>query len=99
MFANFIKENKLICVNSLPLTEGLITRSRKYDKEVKQSTIDFYVVCERVLPYVKSMKIDNGKVHMLTNYSNVDKEGRAINSDHFPMSMEINLTSAPVKKK
>ena len=98
MFANFIKENKLICVNSLPLTKGLITRSRKCEKEVKQSTIDFYVVCERVLPYVKSMKIDNGKVHMLTNYSNVDKEGRAINSDHFPMSMEINLTSAPVKK-
>ena len=89
----------MICVNSLPLSEGLITRSRKCAGEVKQSTIDFYVVCVRVLPYVNSMKIDNGKVHMLTNYSNIDKDGIAVNSDHFPLAMEVNIEAAPIKKK
>ena len=58
----FLKENSLICVNSLPLTEGLITRQRKLLGDIKASTIDFYVICERVLPYVQYMKIDNGKI-------------------------------------
>ena len=33
----------------------------------KKSTIDFYVVCESVLPHIKRMKIDNGIEHTLTN--------------------------------
>ena len=99
LFSDFLKENKLTCVNSLPLTEGLITRKRKLLNEVKQSTIDFYVVCERVAPYVQSMKIDNGKHHKLTNFSNTDKEGKAVSSDHYPLTMNVKLESAPVKRK
>ena len=53
-----------MCVNSLPLTKGLITRSRVYLGEEKKSTIDFYVVCERVIASVKCMQIDNGKDHI-----------------------------------
>ena len=98
LFSEFLKENSLTCVNSLPLTEGLITRKRKLLNEVKQSTIDFYVVCERVVPYVHNMKIDNGKHHMLTNFSNTDKEGKTVNSDHYPLTMNVKLESVPVKK-
>ena len=72
MFELFLNQNKLICVNTLPLTQGLITRSRKLINEVKQSTIDFYVVCERVLPHVTCMTIGNGNNHILTNYFNVN---------------------------
>ena len=68
LFENFLKENKLTCVNSLPLTEGLITRKQKCLEEIKASIIDFYVVCESVLPYVQNMKFNYGKDHMLTNF-------------------------------
>ena len=95
LFATFINENKLICVNSLPVTEGVITRSRTYLGVEKNSTIDFYVVCERVQAFVKSMKIDNGKKHMLTNY----KHGfAAVNSDHRPLIMNVQLEVPPTKK-
>ena len=87
----YFSENQLTCVNSLPITQGLITRPRKCFNEVKQSTIIFYVVCQRVLPFVLSMKIDDGKKHILTNFNNTDKEGKTVHSDHFPLTMEVKL--------
>ena len=99
LFSEFLRENKLICVNSLPITQGLITRSRKCLNEIKESTIDFYVVCERVLPFVSSMNIDNGKKHILTNFKNTDKEDQAVHYDHFPLTVEVKLAAVPEKKK
>ena len=99
LFSDFLRENKLTCVNSLPITQGLITRSRKCLNELKESTIDFYVVCERVLPFVLSMNIDNGKKHILTNFNNTNREGIAVHSDHFPLTMEVKLEAFPDKKK
>ena len=99
LFELFLKQNKLICFNSLPLAQGLITRSIKLLNEVKQSTIDFYVVCERVLPHVTYMKIGNGRNHYLTNFHNLDSAGKPVNSDHFPLHMEVKLESEPAKKE
>ena len=63
LLAEFVKENNLTCVNSLELTEGVVTRIKNVSGKKQQSTIDFYVVCERVLPFVTSMKIENGREH------------------------------------
>ena len=98
MFEVFLKQNQLTCVNSLPLAQGLITRSRKLLNEVKESTLDYYVVCERVLPYVTYMKIDNGKNHILTNFLSSDSDRGAVNSDHYPLTIEVKLESKPIKK-
>ena len=95
----FLEENKLICVNSLPLTKGLITRKRRYLDETRQSTIDFYVVCDKVLPYVSSMEIVNDKKHNLTNYSLLNKKSEAISSDHAPLIMEVKLEARAVQKE
>ena len=84
----FLKENRLTCVNGLPITEGVITRSRKYLGVEKKSTIDFYVVCERVLTFVKSLKIEDGKDHILTKYK---KGVNAVNSDHKQLVIEVLL--------
>ena len=61
----------------------------------KKSTIDFYVVCECVLTFVKSMKIDDGKEHILTNYK---KGAKAVDSDHKPLVMNVMLEVTPVKR-
>ena len=98
LLQSFLKENRLTCVNSLPLTQGLITRSRTYKGKVKESTIDFYVVCERVLPLVTSMKICDDKEHKLTNYSMLNDKNEAVNSDHAPLVMEVKLEANPAKK-
>ena len=83
-------------MNSLPLTKGLITRSRVYLGVEKKSTIDFYVVCERVLASVKCMQIDNGKDYILTNYR---RGVKAVNSDHKPLVLDVMLEVPPTKKQ
>ena len=65
----------------------------------EKSTIVFFVVCQRVLPFVKCMEIDNGKNHMLTNYIHTIGEGRTVNSDHLPLKMNVDLQAFPCKKE
>ena len=84
----------LTCVNSLDITKGLKTRSRKVLNETKESTIDFFVVCEHVLPFVTKMEIDNHKNHTLTNF----KQGEdSVDSDHLPLVMNVNLETVTKK--
>ena len=99
LFQSFLQENKLTCVNSLPITKGLITRSRKHLGEIRESTIDFYVVCERVLPLVKSMQVIDDKEHKLTNNSMMNDKNEAVSSDHAPLVIEVKLESIPTVKE
>ena len=98
LFQTFLEENKLICVNSLTLTKGLITRRRRYLNEIRESAIDFYVVCDHVLPLVKHMEILNHTEHNLTKYSNNKEKPQAVSSDHAPLIMEVKLEIVPSKK-
>ena len=95
LFQMFLKGNILVCVNTLPLTKGLITWRRRYLNEIQESTIDFYVVCESVIPFVKHMEILNHTDHNITRYSTNEK---AVSSDHAPLLMEVTLESVPTKK-
>ena len=45
------------------------------------------------------MEIDNGKNHILTKYTNIQTEGKTVNSDHLPFEMEVELQEFPCKKE
>ena len=52
-FEQFLKEHKhLTVVNSLPLCSGNITRRRNTINGTQESILDFYVVCDKMLPLV-----------------------------------------------
>ena len=70
---------------------GLITRRRVKDGKVEESALDFFVVCNLVLPYVTRMVIDESKKYVLTNYHLAKVSGKAIDSDHFTEYMDVNL--------
>ena len=91
LLAEFVKENNLTCVNSLELTEGVVTRIKNVLGKKQQSTIDFYVVCECVLQFVTSMKIENGRKHTQKNFSAGKKGGEFVESDHKPLVMEVKI--------
>ena len=89
LFQEFLERYPhLTVVNALPLCEGLITRRRICKGKIEESVLDFFLVCNRVLPFVTKMVIDEKKNHILTNYQ---RGGRAINSDHFTEYMDIDL--------
>ena len=58
---------------------------------LERSVLDFFVVCARVLPFVKRMVIYEEKDFILTNYQNVQKRGKAVDSDHFTQFMDLDL--------
>ena len=92
LFKQFLERHKnLTVVNYLPLCQGLITRSQKIKSQKEESILDFFVVCDRVLPYVTKMVIDDKKTHILTNYQAVKAGGKAINSDHFTQYMDLQV--------
>ena len=70
LFEDFLARNKLTLVNSMDICEGLITRERELKNgNIEHSALDFFVVCEKILPYVRRMVIDIDKKYILTNYS------------------------------
>ena len=48
-------------------------------------------MCDKILPYVPNIVIDGDKNHILTNYKAVKYGGKAIDSDHFTLYLDLNL--------
>ena len=92
LFEEFLVRNPhLSVVNSLPLCEGLITRRRIKNGNIEESVLDFFVICNLVLPHITRMVIDERKSHILTNYQSVKNQGKATDSDHFTEYMDCDL--------
>ena len=88
----FLKRNPtLSIVNSLPQCQGLVTRSRLKNGVLEESILDFFIVCSSVLPFVKSMVIDESKNHILTNYRAFKNMGKAVDSDHYTLYLDMDL--------
>ena len=56
-------------------------------------------MCDRVLPYVVHMKIDEAKEFVLTNYTRVKTDGKATDSDHNTQYMDLSLEIENSKPK
>ena len=55
----FLERNKtLTIVNSLQLCDGIIRRQRKTTVRDEKAILDLFIVCDKALPYIKSMKVD-----------------------------------------
>ena len=92
LFQAFLSRNShLTVVNSLPICEGLITRRRVKDGVLEESVLDFFLVCNLVLPHITRMVVDEKKKHILTNYQAVRYGGKAVDSDHFTEFMDLDL--------
>ena len=98
LFQEFLERNpNLSIVNALSLCEGLITRKRLREGQIEGSVLDFFIVCSKVLPFVKRMVIDENKDFILTNYNQVGKTGKAVDSDHLTEYMDLDIKIEPQK--
>ena len=97
LMSDFLERNQLTVVNSLDLCKGTFTRIQKRKGILEKSILDFFVVCKRILPNITSMHIDENKQYILTNYSQVRKGRRAVDSDHVPIEISIDLKVIPTK--
>ena len=72
-------------VNALPLYEG-ITRVRHTINRTEESILDFFIVCDKILPLVEKMKIDVDGVITLTRF-----RGKVVKTDHHMLQLEIDM--------
>ena len=92
LFQHFLQRNThLVCVNSLDVCEGLITRVRNTKHRTEKAVLDFFVICDKVLPFLKKMVIDEQRLHVLTNFNPIRKGGKVIESDHNTEILEMDL--------
>ena len=94
----FLERNSNIkVVNSLPLCSGLITRKRVTTHTNEKSVLDLFLVCERVLPYVTSMHVDEQGYHQLTNFYGISHNAKATESDHAMVELHMNIEHSIIK--
>ena len=91
------RDQHLKIVNALPQCKGLITRRRMKNGEAEESILDLFIVCNKVLPFVTNMVIDEEKKYVLTNYKQYAKNRKAIDSDHMTEYMDLNIEVEPAK--
>ena len=100
MFEEFLVRNPhLNIVNALPQCQGLITRKRRKNDKIEESILDFFIVCNKVLPFVTKMIIDEKKKFVLTNYKQYAKTSKAVDSDHMTEFMDLDIDIEPVKQE
>ena len=90
MLEMFLKRNKnLTIINSLPICEGTITRKRKTLCLNEESILDLFIVCDKVLPNVIKMQVDEQGVNQLTNYYGTTHNKKPTETDHSKVELDI----------
>ena len=77
LLKNFLENFPQLClVNNLDICERLITRRRKTVRGTEESILDIFIVCQKILPFVKRMIVDEDQKNVLSNY--VKRKGEYI---------------------
>ena len=98
LFMEFLKRNpSLIVVNALSLCQGIITRSRQLDSRLEEAVLDFFIINERMLPFLNKMIIDEDRNYCLSNFAQIRKNKRVIETDHNGLILEFDLQIAQRK--
>ena len=92
LLKNFIENFPHLClVNSLDICQGLITRRRKTVRGNEESVLDVFIVCKKILPFVKRMIVDEDQNYTLSNYRKRKGEYIVKKSDHNPVILELDI--------
>ena len=70
-----------------PICNGTFTRVKNTKSGTSKTILDFFIVCEKILPHVTKITVDEKGEMTLTKY----KKG-VVKSDHAMLSLELNLT-------
>ena len=88
-FENYLLQNShLSVVNALSKCTGKITRERYTTNHTERGILDFFIVCDKMLPHVDKVLIDEKGEIALTKY----RGGKPVKTDHNMLKLELNLT-------
>ena len=91
-FQQFLEKYPFLSVvNNSDLCTGNITRKRITIKNIEVSILDFFIVCDKLKPFVEKMIIDEDKMYALSNYRKVNGKCVKRDSDHNTLILYMKL--------
>ena len=72
---------------------------RKTTRGLEKSVLDVFIACDKIVPYITRMKIDEKWEQVLSNYSKFKQMKRVIESDHNPIFLYLNLQFSKLKNE
>ena len=81
----------------MDICEGLITRKREVLLETEKAVLDFFVVNERMRPFLQKMIIDEERKYCLSNFAQLRKNKRVIETDHNSEILKLDLQFEKMK--
>ena len=100
LFLEFMERNKsLIVLNSLESCKGVITRQRKLENRTEQAVLDFFLINEKLRPFLKEILIDEDREYGLFNTAQIRKDGKLSKSDHNSLIASFNIGINKTKLK
>ena len=94
LFMEFLSRNsQLIVVNTLELCDGVITRKRTLEDKEEKAVMDFFIINEKMRPFIRKMLIDENKEYSLINLAQMKKNKRLIETDHNSLILDIELNA------
>ena len=92
LFMQFLQRNPtLTVVNSLSICEGTITRKREVQNKTESAVLDFFIVNDKLSPFLKRMIIDEKRQFCLSNFAQMKKNKKVIESDHNGLILEVEI--------
>ena len=98
IFLDFLQRNQtLTVVNALKLCEGIITRMREFESRTEKAILDFFIVNEKMVPFINTMKVDEDRNYPLSNFAQIKKNGKVVETDHNGLILEMNINVSQQK--
>ena len=92
-----VRTPSLFVANNMDMCEGLITRQRKVKDKTEKAILDFFVMNEKMRCFLTKVIIDENREYCLSNFSQVKKNRRVIETDHNLMFADLDI-SVPKRK-
>ena len=92
MFMQFLQRNgSLAVVNSMNICEGVITRQRQLESRLEEAVLDFYIVNDKLTPFIKRMVVDEKREYCLSNFAQKKKNKKVTETDHNGLILDVSL--------
>ena len=93
LLVEFLNRNpSLILANKLNICEGNITRKRVLKNRTEQAILDFILLNDKIGPYLNKMVIDENREFCLSNFGQMKKNRRVIETDHNTIFADFDIT-------
>ena len=93
LFEQFLARNQYLTVaNNMNICEGVITRIRKLrNAKTEKAVLDFLIINGKLEPFLEKMLIDEERKFCLSNYAQLKKNKKLIETDHNSIIADFNI--------